>query len=97
MSNVTSAGVIECGINNETTIKDRIGNTNGLVLKKMLVKNKTSIAATQQLYPMAELVDNTASIIQDDTIQLVLVADPQEQDKDLISQVMQSGKHVRII
>ncbi|RTL57418.1 MAG: hypothetical protein EKK37_15355 [Sphingobacteriales bacterium] len=97
MSKVTSAGVIECGINNETTISDRIGNTQGLALKKVLVKNRASIAAAQQLYPMAELVDNTAAIIQDDTIELVLVADPQKEDKDLISQVMQSGKHVRII
>lgn len=97
MRNVTSAGVIECGIKEETSIKDRIGNTTGLLLKKLLLKNKASVAATQQYYPQAELVKDAASIIQDDTIDVVLVADPQKEDKDLIQQVMQSGKHVRII
>ena len=97
MSNVKSAGVIECGMKDETSIKDRIGNTNGLLLKKILLKNKASVAATQSYYPQAELVTDSASIIQDDTIELVLVADPQEKDKDLIRQVLQTGKHVRII
>ena len=97
MSNVKSVGVIECGIPDKASIKDRIGNTNGILLKKILVKDKTSMADAQLLYPYAELVDNSASIIQDDTIELVLVADPQEKDKDIIQQVLQTGKHVRII
>ena len=97
MSNIKTAGVIECGIKGETYIKDRIGNTNNYFLKKILIKDKSNAAITQSQYPKAELVEDIEAIIQDDTIELVLVSAPAENDKDIIRQVLLTGKHVRII
>lgn len=97
MNAIKSVGVIECGLLDEASMKDRIGNTNGIRLKKILVKNGAGKTAAQQLFPQAELVGNAAAILQDDSIELVLVADPQEADKDLIREVLNTGKYVRII
>lgn len=97
MNSIKSVGIIECGLLDETSMKDRVGNTNGIRLKKILVKNEAGKTTAQQLFPQAELVGDAAAILQDDSIELVLVADPQEADKDLIREVLNTGKYVRII
>jgi predicted dehydrogenase len=97
MNNIKTAGVIECGVKGETYIKDRIGNNNGYFLKKIMIKDKSNAAITKAHYPAAELVEDIDAILHDDTIELVLVTAPAENDKDIISKVLLTGKHVRII
>ena len=97
MNKIKTAGVIESGIKGESFIKDRIGNTKDYYFKKILIKDKTYAALTQSQYPKAELVEDIEAIIQDDTIELVLVTASAGNNKDIIGQVLQNGKHVRII
>ena len=48
-------------------------------------------------YPKAEIVDTAESILKDVCIDLVIVSSPENADMDIVSEVLEAGKYVRVI
>jgi hypothetical protein len=72
-------------------------NGNGYNLKKVFINGSLTEGLARSLYPKAELVQDIHSILNDASIDLVLISAPQGYDSKLFSQVLESGKHVRIV
>lgn len=51
----------------------------------------------KEQFPRAEVVEDRNAIINDHNIDLVLVADPENQDLDTVAQLLQTGKFVRMV
>jgi predicted dehydrogenase len=75
----------------------RISHVEGFCMKKIFVLNKYDEAFALLAYPDAEIVNDPSSIIQDKLIDLVLVSAKKPGDTDVVAEVLQAGKHVRII
>lgn len=70
---------------------------NGYQLKKVLPFEELSAGLAASRYPGAEIVDRLSDIIHDDSIELVLIADSGSGRPALVREVMDAGKHVRIL
>ncbi|MBC6492223.1 hypothetical protein ACFSQD_01835 [Flavihumibacter stibioxidans] len=70
---------------------------NGYRLKKVLPFEELSAGLAASRYPGAEIVDSLSDIIHDDSIELVLVAGKGSGQPALVKEVMDAGKHVRIL
>ena len=68
----------------------------GFHLKKVMIHH-TSPAIARMHYPQAEVVQDKAAIINDATIELIVISGAAKQDMDLVAEVLQTGKHVRIV
>jgi predicted dehydrogenase len=51
----------------------------------------------QQKYPAAEIVQHSQAIMQDDDIDLIIVSAREKNNLRLLGEILQTGKHVRII
>lgn len=70
---------------------------NGYELKKVFVKGDLSEGLARTHYPDAEIVGDLGALLNDDTIDLVVVASQPGNDLDIVKEVLDAGKHVRII
>lgn len=48
-------------------------------------------------YPLSEIVEDKQSIVEDNSIELVIVSQPLAKELDLVSEVLAAGKQVRVI
>ena len=90
-------GLIECSPGSEISRITSQNNPDGYIVKKIMTSNKLNGDSAVQKYPEAQLVDNINSIIDDSAIELILVSNPKQTDLNMIGEVVQSGKNVRII
>lgn len=95
MRQLTNVGLIECN-NPEGHLRVDLINENGFHLKKVM-GTRTSAEIIKQHYPQSEIVLHKESIMQDASIELVVISGPGRQDLDLVAEVLQSGKHVRVV
>lgn len=70
---------------------------NGYQLKKIFIQGDLSESLAKTHYPQAEIVGNLHDIIHDESIDLVLVEAPQGADLGIVKEVLDAGKHVRIL
>lgn len=96
MDRLTNVGLIEFKTPTSTFQVESLGNTNGFLLKKVMVKN-ASPEITRSHYPDAEIVQDKRSIMEDSTIDLIVISGAPKNDLDLVAEVLQTGKHVRIV
>jgi scyllo-inositol 2-dehydrogenase (NADP+) len=96
-STMTTVGLVGC--KSQIKIKEaaQISNREGLCVKKISVSNKFDEASARSYFPKVEIVRDTASVINDDVIDLVLVSSVAAADTCMIAEILQSGKHVRVI
>ena len=66
----------------------------GLMLNKIRAGRPESIALAKKSYPEAEVVTDDAAILQDETIDLVIVATTNETHYALAKAALEAGKHV---
>ena len=97
MDTLKNIGLIECSLSNDPYGLDLTSRLNGFHLKKVLVKRNISDRLAKLHYPQAEIVENKKDILNDTTIELVLVAAPEDEDLSLITEALEAGKQVRII
>lgn len=66
----------------------------GLKLSKIKANRPESIALARQLYPDAAVVSNTTSVLEDEAIDLVIVATTNDTHYSLAKAALLAGKHV---
>ena len=70
---------------------------NGYKLKKVLATQTVSNSLAESWYPGVEVVTSLSEILEDENIELVVVAGKSENQLDLIRQATKAGKFVRLI
>lgn len=96
MERLTNVGLIE-GTSPAGTFKtDTLGNRHGFHLKKVMVPNG-SPEITKLHYPQSEIVYDKRAIMEDSTIDLIVISGAAKNDLDLVAEVLQTGKHVRLV
>lgn len=97
MSTHKNIGLIECSLPGQSFQIELMQDLNGYHLKKAFVTDHSSEGIFKSHYPQVEIVDDKSSIINDNTIELVIVSAPSATDMEMVSEVMNAGKHVRIL
>lgn len=96
MDTIINIGLIECGTIQKPLYISPLGIA-GYSIKKVLStadKNETNIKSK---YPMAKIVDSTRDILDDSSIDLVIVSSPSHDDMGMVGEAIQAGKQIRII
>ena len=96
MKQIKYAGLIECGDSVTSTWQESPSLFDGFKLKKILFRQNTG-KHSQEYYPTAEMVEDTYSIINDNSIELVILSAPGENDLNLVAQAIEAGKQVRVL
>lgn len=96
METVTNVGLIEFKTPTDAFKTDTLGNQRGFRLKKVMVQN-TSPELSRLHYPQSEIVQDKRAIMEDSTIDLIVISGAAKSDLDLVAEVLQTGKHVRIV
>lgn len=92
-----AVGLIGTGLSDRIHDGIRISRVEGFNLKKAFVANKQEAEIAQTKYPQLEIVNDSSSIIHDDVIDLVLLSVHTAKDMNIVGELLQSGKHMRII
>lgn len=69
----------------------------GYKLKKVLAQQSLSSGLAESWYPGVEVVGNLAEILEDEHIELVVVAGKSDNQLDIIQKATAAGKFVRVI
>jgi predicted dehydrogenase len=96
MSTLKNVGLIECNPPTGDFQRSPFSNENGFHLKKVMLQHASPEIARMH-YPKAEVVQHKAAIIDDATIELIVISGAAQQDMDLVAEALQTGKHVRIV
>lgn len=96
MEQLTNVGLIECKQPVGSFQTDSLGNRNGFHLKKVLIPD-VSPEVSRQHYPHAEIVQDKRAIMEDSSIDLIVISGAANSDLDLVAEVLQAGKHVRLV
>ena len=92
-----NVGLIECGNSTMPTLSNDFGPVAGVKLTKILAKHSSTEKLAREMYPDAEIVTNIASIFNDQSINLVIVAGPEKEDLGLVAEAVGAGKQVRVL
>lgn len=94
--NTINIGVVGNGL-----VRENLNNTlagENFYLSKIFITDQEMVERMRTSYPQAEIVENIDSIINDEAIELVIMpAQPGKVDPPFIKQIVQAGKHVRLI
>jgi predicted dehydrogenase len=96
MNTYKNVGLIECNYGPLPELSEK-SKLNGYNIKKIYTSNNLSQNEIREQFPYAEIVDNTKSIIDDALIDLVIVSSPTHSDMDIVGEVLEAGKNVRVI
>ena len=96
MDTITNVGLIECNNAMGTFKTDALGNRHGFHLKKVMAPHASS-EITRLQYPQSEIVEDKSAILDDSSIDLVVIAGAAKSDLDWVAELVQTGKHVRMI
>ena len=94
MANVTNVGLIQCRDSAKPYQLDSNTESNNFHIKKVLVKMNSS--ATDH-YPDAEFVQDKSAIINDGSIDLVIISSPDDEGMNIVTEALEAGKNVRIL
>lgn len=96
METLTNVGLIECKTPTGDLNSSPFNSRNGFYLKKVMMQHASPEIARMH-YPEAEVVQDKTAIIDDATIELIVISGAEQQDMDLVAEVVQTGKHVRMV
>ena len=91
------AGLIECGDSTASNWTDKNSGFKGFHIKKVLVKQNTGNGLAQEYYADAEFVSDSNSIMNDKTIELVVISGAVDSDLTLVAEAIGAGKQVRVL
>jgi scyllo-inositol 2-dehydrogenase (NADP+) len=94
MNKTLQVGLLGFGMAGRVFHAPIISGLSGLQLSKIRAGRPESIALAMATYPEAEVVTDDATILQDESIDLVIVATTNETHYDLAKAALQAGKHV---
>ncbi|MEO5889069.1 MAG: Gfo/Idh/MocA family oxidoreductase [Ferruginibacter sp.] len=96
MNTIKNIGLIECGLQQPLYISP-VSLLQGYEIKKVLSTEGANEDNIKSRYPLAEIVGNTRDILDDSSIDLVIVSGPSHEDMSLVGEALQAGKQIRII
>lgn len=97
MNTIKNIGLIECGTVQKPLYISPLSIIEGYSIKKILSTSESNETNIKSRYPSAEIVDNTRAILDDSTIDLVIVSRPNPEDMGIVGEAIQAGKQIRII
>jgi predicted dehydrogenase len=96
MDTLTNVGLIDYNTPIGDFKVDAVSDQRGFRLKKVMVKD-ASPEIIRLHYPQSEIVQDKQAIIHDSSIDLIVISGAAEKELDLVAEVLQTGKHVRIV
>jgi len=97
MNTIKYIGLIECGSLQKPLYISPASILQGYAVKKVLSPGGTSETNIKSRYPLAEVVASTRDILDDSSIDLVIVSDPSNEDMSMVGEALKAGKQIRII
>ena|SRR5688572_24030628 len=97
METFNDIGVIEKSVAGKSFRIAGINSKNGYRLIKILPQQKTMPEWVQTRFPEATMASTIEDLIHDSDIDLVMVSGNDEDHKDIVSNFLQTGKHVRVV
>jgi hypothetical protein len=97
INDIYNIGLVECGASDAIFQINHTSTLNGYSITKAFVTNKSSAGIVQSQCPKAEIVEDKHSILNDQTIDFILVISPQSCDLNFIGEAIQAGKQIRIM
>jgi predicted dehydrogenase len=94
---INNVGLIECGVSDQIFHLNHTSHLNGYSITKAFTKDKSSAGIIQSQCPSAEIVDNKTAILEDNSIDFILVLSPKPDDLTFIGEALQAGKQVRVM
>ena len=94
MKTILKTGIIGFGVGGNTFHAPIIHTTEGFEITKIRARKESEVALAQQRYPDAFLTTNADDIINDENIDLVVIATPNDSHHSLAKQALMAGKHV---
>lgn len=91
-----NVGLIGFGMAGRVFHAPFIANVPGLHLKKIRETKQDNIEIINTFYPDAEIVNDSQAILQDETIDFVVVGSPNATHFALAKEALQAGKHVLV-
>ena len=95
MNAVKSIALIQCGIKGYPV--QELPSRGEKAISKVFVLNNGDSKSIRTHYPHAEFVDNKEFILQDTSIDHVIICDPASADMHLVAEVLKAGKKVQIL
>lgn len=89
-----NVGIIGYGMAGEVFHAPIINSLDELNLAKIVSSRAETIEAVKKRYPQTKVVLSLKDLLEDDTIDLIVVATPNTSHYDLTKRVLMSGKHV---
>jgi predicted dehydrogenase len=90
-------GLIECGNATIPSLTNDFSPASGFQVTKILAKNIIANQYVREHYPNAEFVADSDAIFNDDSIELVIVSTPNNNDLTLVAEALGAGKKVRVL
>ncbi len=97
MNTIKNIGLIECGAKQQPLYISPLSILEGYSIKKILSTADATETNIKLRYPSAEIVGNTRDILDDNSIDLVIVSSPSNDDMGFVGEAIQAGKQIRII
>jgi predicted dehydrogenase len=97
MDTYKNVGLIECNEHGPVHKLSVASKLNGYNIRKIYINNNAAQREIKAQYPNAEIVDNTKEIINDALIDLVIVSSPVNSNMDIVGEVLEAGKYVRVL
>ena len=88
----TSIGLINCG--KKGLAVSITGTNEAMAISKIYLPRKAGAVQYKHRYPNAEIVEEKEVILQDSTIDQVIICEPGTEDLHLVAELLQSGKKV---
>ena len=90
-------GLIECGHATIPSLAKDVNPSNGYQVTKILSGGTATNTLVKDHYPDAEMVNDSSSIINDSSIELVIIAGTANGDLGVVAQALDAGKQVRVL
>lgn len=97
METVNNIRWIEGSIAGKTFVLAGISKSEKYHLKKIYIGNNISRTWVKEHFPATEIVSEMSSIIDDSGIDLVIIPAQQKDELNLVAEILQTGKNIRIV
>lgn len=97
MNTVKNIGLIECGSLQKPLFLSPVNMEEGYSITKVLSTTNANEINIKSRYPQAEIVDNTRAILDDHSIELVIVSGNNNDAMGFVGEAIQAGKQIRVI
>ena len=97
MKQIKNIGIIDCRVAGQNFQAEKLNQLDGYNIKKVWMSNSSTSGNIKLQYPEVEIVNDKNSIIQDNSIDLVIVSTAAALDLGTAGEILKAGKHLWIL